>query len=306
MRQIGIVHQMIELYPKLFAFAPTSRDIVSIGLQQRKIASLIGIEGGHMIHNSIPILEHYYRLGARYMTLTHSCNTEWATSSTGFNSTHDPGLSDRGVEIIAAMNKLGMLVDLSHVSPATMARAIRVSQAPVIFSHSCVYALNDHPRNVPDHIIDMLAAKEGVIMVNYYPLFLSKTELQYNRGLYANNPNITDSEALTSQLKWQKENPTLRASLNTIVEHIDYIRNRTKSCNNIGIGSDFDGIDFTPLNMEDTSKHYKLATELYKRKYDDDCVRKILGANMLRVLEKAELVAAQLNKDAVATAFRIN
>ncbi len=277
MEQIDFVYQMMDRYPDTFELARTAADIERI-FKAGKIASLIGMEGGHSIDNSLATLRMFYKLGARYMTLTHSSNTAWADSAT--DQPKNGGLTPFGEGVVREMNWLGMMVDLSHVSPETMSDALQVTQAPVIFSHSSARAVNDHPRNVPDSILAKIPANGGVVMVNFVPGFISKEVREY--------------EALPAS---QRQNqPVPRASMAQVADHIDHIR-KVAGINSIGLGSDFDGITTVPQNLEDVSKFPLLTAELLRRGYSKDDLRKILGQNVLRVMRQIEQVAARLQKE---------
>jgi membrane dipeptidase len=299
LEQIDIVHQMIRRYPGTFELALTADDVERI-FKKGKIASLIGMEGGHSIDNSIAALRMFQRLGARYMTLTHSKNTPWADSATD-----DPklgGLSPFGEEIVREVNRLGMLVDLSHVSPDTMDDAIRVSEAPVIFSHSSARAVNDVPRNVPDGILQRLPKNGGVVMVTFVPGFLSPKVAAWNKLQTAERTRLTaefpnDAAAVTSGVAaWTKANPAPRSLLAEAADHIDHIR-KVAGIDHIGLGGDFDGIDSVVQGLEDVSTYPALSAELLRRGYKDDEIRKIIGQNVLRVMREAETVSKRLQTE---------
>ena len=303
LEQIDIVHRMLRKYPETFELALTADDVERI-FEKGKIASLIGMEGGHSIDNSLGALRMFHRLGARYMTLTHSRNVPWADSATdtpAFN-----GLSEFGEQVVREMNWLGMLVDLSHVSPDTMADAIRVSQAPVIFSHSSARAVNDVPRNVPDNVLQMLPESGGVVMVTFVPGFLSpevtawgKLQAAEENRLKQQSPN--DAGALKNGMEaWLKANPAPRATVADAADHIDHIR-KVAGIDHIGLGGDFDGITSVPEGLEDVSKYPSLTAELLRRGYKDDEIKKILGLNILRVMRDAERVSARLQKERAAS-----
>jgi membrane dipeptidase len=274
-----------------------------------RIASLIGMEGGHSIDNSLAALRMFYRLGARYMTLTHSKNTAWADSATD-----DPkfgGLAPFGEEVVREMNWLGMLVDLSHVSPETMDDAIRISQAPVIFSHSSSRALNDVPRNVPDNILQRLPKNGGVVMVTFVPGFLSPkvaawTKLQDSERARLTKQFPADTAAVTRGVdEWTAAHPAPRATLSEAADHIDHIR-KIAGIDHIGLGSDFDGITSVPEGLEDVSKYPALIAELLRRGYKDDEVRKIVGQNVLRVMREVEKVSKRLQSERGPSALIFN
>jgi len=258
------------------------------------------MEGGHSIDNSLAALRMFYRLGARYMTLTHSKNTAWADSATD-----DPrfgGLAPFGEEVVREMNWLGMLVDLSHVSPETMEDAIRVSQAPVIFSHSSARALNDVPRNVPDHVLQLLPKNGGVVMVTFVPGFLSPKVAAWQKLQDAESARLTkqfpaDASAVTRGVQeWTSAHPAPRATLAEAADHIDHVR-KLAGIDHIGLGSDFDGITMVPQGLEDVSKYPALVAELLRRGYNDDEVKKILGDNVLRIMRDVEKVSKRLQSE---------
>jgi len=299
LEEIDTVHQMTRRYPETFELALTADDIERI-FKHGRIASLIGMEGGHSIDNSLAALRMFYRLGARYMTLTHSKNTPWADSATD-----DPkfgGLAPFGEEVVREMNWLGMLADLSHVSPETMEDAIRVSQAPVIFSHSSARALNDVPRNVPDNVLRLLPKNGGVVMVTFVPGFLNREVAAWTKSQDAERARLTkqipsDTAAVTRAVdEWTKAHPAPRARLSDAVDHIDHIR-KIAGIDHIGLGSDFDGITQVPVGLEDVSKYPALVAELLRRGYKDDEVKKILGQNVLRVMREVEKVSKKLQSE---------
>jgi membrane dipeptidase len=299
LEQIDIVHRMVQRYPETFELAGSADDVERI-FKKGRIASLIGMEGGHSIDNSLGALRMFQRLGARYMTLTHSKNTAWADSATD-----DPklgGLSPFGEEVVREMNRLGMLVDLSHVSPDTMDDAIRVSLAPVIFSHSSARALTDVPRDVPDNILQRLRENGGVVMVTFVPGFLSPAVAAWNRLQTAEQTRLAaqfpgDPQAVAAGVKaWTAANPAPRATLAEAADHIDHIRN-TAGIDHIGLGGDFDGIESVVQGLEDVSTYPALLAELLRRGYTDEDVRKIAGKNILRVMRQAEKVSAALRAE---------
>jgi membrane dipeptidase len=276
LEQIDIVHRMMARWPETFAFVNTAAELER-AFKAGKIASMIGIEGGHSIDSSLPVLRTMNALGARYMTLTHSANLPWADASPG--PAVLGGLSKFGEEVVREMNRLGMLVDLSHVSPDTMEDALRVSDAPVIFSHSSAKALCNHHRNVPDHILQMVAKNGGVVMVTFVPGFISQA--------------VADFDARPEAERKGQTAP--RATLSQVADHIDHIR-KVAGIDHVGIGGDFDGISSVVQGLEDVSKYPDLTAELLRRGYRDDDIRKLLGLNVLRVMRQAEKVAAGLQK----------
>jgi len=293
LEQIDIVHRMIAKYPEHLSLALTADD-VERARRERKIASLIGMEGGHAINSSLGALRMFYRLGARYMTLTHSRNVPWADSAT--DTPANDGLSPFGVEVVREMNRLGMLVDLSHTSPATMADVLDVVRAPVIFSHSSARALTDVPRNVPDDILRRLPQNGGVVMVTFVPGFVSQEVADYGARETAERQRLEgqyagDAAAVERGLTiWRQTNPAPRASLLQVADHIDHIK-QVAGIDHIGLGGDFDGISSVVVGLEDVSTYPLLLNELMSRGYSDDDIRKIAYRNILRVLRQADAVA---------------
>ena len=262
MQQIDIVDRMLKRYPETFERASTADDVERI-VKAGKIASMMGIEGGHSIEGSLGNLKRLYDMGCRYMTLTHSKTLSWADSAT--DEARHGGLTEFGREVIHEMNRLGMLVDLSHVSPEVMQQALDISSAPVIFSHSSARALTDHPRNVPDQILKQLKANGGVVMVNFYSSFVAPTALLSK-----------DEKA--------------RGTIHDVVDHIEHLI-RTAGVEHVGIGSDFDGVPRLPVQLEDVSTYPLITQELLNRGHSEQHIHQILGGNMLRVLRAAEQVA---------------
>ncbi|HWK08877.1 MAG TPA: dipeptidase [Vicinamibacterales bacterium] len=297
--QIDIVYRMLRRYPQSLELALTADDIER-AFKSGRIASLIGMEGGHSIDNSLANLRMFYKLGARYMTLTHSSNTPWADSAT--DTPKFGGLAPFGEEVVKEMNWLGMLVDLSHTSPDTMEDALRVTQAPVIFSHSDARALNDHPRNVPDNILQMLPKNGGIVMVTFVPGFVSPKVNEWNKAqtaeqdrlkaLYPNDP----AKVKEGVDAWTKVNPMPPATISEVADHIDHIR-KVAGIDHIGIGSDFDGITQTVQGLSDVSMYPSLVAELLRRGYGDGDVKKILGQNLLRVMREVEKVSKRLQAE---------
>ena len=296
LEQIDIVHRMVARYPDKLALA-LSADDIERAQRQGKIASLIGMEGGHSINSSLATLRMMYRLGARYMTLTHSLNVPWADSAT--DTPKLDGLSSFGEDVVHEMNRLGMLVDLSHVSPATMADAIRVSSAPVVFSHSSARALTDVPRNVPDDILRQVPTNGGIVMVTFVPGFVSQQVADYNKRETAERDRLTAEpgsrpDAVTKAMDaWHTANPTPRASMLQVADHIDHIK-KVAGIDHIGLGGDFDGITSVVVGLEDVSTYPLLMAELMRRGYTDEDIKKIADRNILRVMRGAEATAAKL------------
>jgi len=293
LEQIDLVHRLCHTYRQTFAPALTAAD-VERNFKAGKISCLIGIEGGHAIENSLGALRMFYRLGVRYMTLTHWETIDWADAAT--DSAKHGGLTPFGEEVVREMNRLGMLVDLSHVSDATMVDAIRVSRAPVFFSHSSARALANHVRNVPDSILKMVRANGGVVMVNFNPGFVSEAVRVYEDSMAARGRALRaagiDSTSVADSLKtWRARGP--KATLAQVVDHIEHIRD-VAGVDAVGLGSDFDGITEVPVGLEDVSKFPDLLAELLRRGWSEQDVRKVTGLNALRVLRAAELAAARM------------
>jgi membrane dipeptidase len=297
--QIDFVRLINERYPETFELALTADDIVRIH-RDGKIASLIGMEGGHSINNSLAVLRQFYELGARYMTITHWRNTDWADSATD-DPVHN-GLTEFGREVIREMNRLGMIVDLSHVSPKTMHDVLDVTGAPVIFSHSSAYTVTRHVRNVPDDVLKRLPDNGGVIMVTFVPTFISNEVRTYSDRLdrernrlnreYPNNETMVRNKIAG----WRKENPAPLSTLQQIADHIDYIRDLI-GVEHIGIGSDFDGITMVPEGLEDVSKFPYLFAELLRRGYSEEDLKKIAGLNVLRVMRENKRIGDVLREE---------
>ncbi len=297
LEQIDIIYQTVRTYPDVFEMAYTADDVVRIH-KQGKIASLIGIEGGHSIDNSLGVLRCLYRLGARYMTLTHSDTLDWADSATD-EAKHN-GLTAFGEQVVLEMNRLGMLVDISHVSAVTMRHALKVTRAPVIASHSSAYALANHPRNVPDDVLKLVAKNGGVVMVNFYPAFIvqegaraRKDLFEKGRELKKKYPNEKDFREAFAQ--WQREHPIPRGDVHVVVDHIEHII-KVAGIDHVGLGSDYDGIGSTPQQLEDVSCYPYITQELLNRGYSREAIHKVLGGNVLRVLRAAEQVAREMQK----------
>ncbi len=290
MEQIDLVYNMIRRYPETFQLA-LDADQVEAAFRQGKIASLIGMEGGHSIGNSLATLRMFYRLGARYMTLTHSQNVPWADSCTDEPVSY--GLSEFGREVVREMNRLGMLVDLSHVSPDTMRDALDTVEAPVVFSHSSARAVADHPRNVPDDVLERVAENGGVVMVSFVPSFVSQEVNGYyqsrdaERERLASIAGMSDEQSGIELQKWDGSNPAPDATLSQVADHIDHLR-EVAGVEHIGIGSDFDGIGSVPIGLEDVSTYPALTAELISREYSDEEILNILGRNVLRVMRQVE------------------
>lgn len=295
--QIDTVHRLVAAYPQDLALALTAADIEK-AFKAKKIASLIGMEGGYAIGSSLPVLRQMYRAGARYMTLTHSKTTAWADSGT--DAPRFDGLSPFGVEVVREMNRIGMLVDLSHVSEATMHDALDVAKAPVIFSHSGVRALDGHGRNVPDAVLKRLPANGGVVMVVFLPDYVSEEVRQWAANRAAEEARLQKlmpygPAAVADALKaWEKVNPEPKATIQQVADHIDHIR-KLAGIDHIGLGGDYDGMDGAPVGMEDVSGYPALFLELARRAYSQADLEKIASGNVIRALKQAEQVAASLD-----------
>jgi membrane dipeptidase len=257
------------------------------------------MEGGHVIENSLGALRAYYELGARYMTLTHNVTLDWADAA--LDSVRHDGLTDFGREVVREMNRLGMLVDLSHVSPATMSDALDVTQAPVIFSHSSARALTEHARNVPDSILQRLPKNGGVVMVTFVPAFVSNEVAQYEEREGKEAERIAAEVADTAEVRrrmeaWTTANPRPQATLAQVADHLEHVR-EVAGVDHVGLGSDFDGITHVPVGLEDVSTFPRLFAELIRRGWSDDDLRKLAGRNLLRALRATERTAERLRKE---------
>ncbi|XP_039990779.1 dipeptidase 1 isoform X2 [Xiphias gladius] len=262
LEQIDVVHRMCQKYPETFIFATSSQGIMD-AFSKKKTASLIGVEGGHSIDSSLGTLRTMYHLGVRYLTLTHSCNTPWADNwlvDTGSEPSEHHGLSPFGKKLIVEMNRLGMLIDLSHVTVAVMNQVLNLSKAPVIFSHSSAYSICPNKRNVPDDVLKRVNETRGIVMVNFY------------------NDYVTCSET---------------AKLSDVADHFDHIK-KVAGVGTIGFGGDYDGVTRLPEGLEDVSKVPNLVAELLRRGWTDEEVKAALGNNLLRVLREVELVRDSL------------
>ena len=300
--QIDIVRRMIEAYPSDLELAGTADDVVRIH-KAGKIASMLGVEGGRQIGGSLAALRQYYNLGARYMTLTHNQTTEWADSATD-----DPkydGLSPFGVTVVHEMNRIGMLVDLSHVAPATMKDAIAESKAPVIFSHSSARALNDHPRNVPDDVLQLLPANGGVVMVNFVPPFLTQDSWRWEAEKSAEEARLkslhrnSTAEVEAGVKAWVAAHPAPAVTVADVANHIEHVA-KVAGYDHVGIGGDMDGIDRTPGDLTGVQDYPNLFAELIRRGWSGANLAKLAGGNVLRVLRRAEAVAASMKSEPAA------
>ena len=300
LEQIDIARRVIAKYPEVLQPAFTAQDIWTAHAAGR-IGSLLGMEGGHAIENSLGALRAYFDLGVRYMTLTHNVTLDWADAA--MDSARHGGLTPFGEEVVREMNRLGMLVDLSHVSPGTMSDALNVAEAPVIFSHSSARALTDVPRNVPDSILARLKTNGGVVMVTFVPGFISQkiADRSRARALHlaeTQRQSPRDSAAVTRAMaQWDAAHPDSRATITDVVDHIEHVR-RIAGIDHVGLGSDFDGTgNQLPVGLEDVSTFPTLLAELSRRGWSEEQLRKLAGENVLRVMTTAERVAARLRRE---------
>ena len=311
--EIDLIHDIVARYPQTFELATTAADVRRIHKAGR-IASMIGVEGGNQIDNSFSVLRAYRAMGAGYLTLTHSRTIEWADSATD-----DPkhgGLTPFGEAVVHELNRLGMLVDLSHVNEETMKDALRVTKAPVIFSHSGVRGVDDHPRNVSDEVLKLVAANGGVVMVNFSRSYVTdayrrwgadeaaeKTRLNAPPfgGLFIGQPD----KAAAALAEWQRAHPAPRVTLADVADHIDHIA-KVAGIDHVGIGSDYDGVDNSlPEGLDSVATYPALLGEMLRRGWSDADVAKLAGGNVLRVMEQAEKVAASMKAELPATATQV-
>ncbi|MEO5826104.1 MAG: dipeptidase [Gemmatimonadales bacterium] len=289
LEQIDIARRMIARYPEAFGLATSSRDIEDTR-RDGKIASLIGMEGGHAIENSLGALRMYYALGARYMTLTHNVTLDWADAAQ--DEARHGGLTDFGRDVVREMNRIGMIVDLSHVSPGTMSDALDVSTAPVMFSHSSARAITDVPRNVPDSILKRMPRNGGVVMVTFVGGFISSQMRDWSaasateRQRIAAGPGDSVSQRAAMQA-WRTTHPRPHATVGDLADHIEHVR-RVAGIDHVGLGGDYDGTSELPEGMGDVSSYPVLFAELIQRGWKDDDLRKLANGNILRVLKAVE------------------
>jgi len=300
---IDSVYRAVERHPNELMFATSAADIRR-AKKEKKISALMGIEGGHAIENSLPTLREFYRLGVRYMTLTWNNTNDWADAGRG-EKKHN-GLSEVGKDVVREMNRLGMLVDVSHVSDKTMSDALDVSMAPIIASHSSARALSNVPRNIPDDLLVRIAKKGGVIQVNFYSVFVDaatvapqsaerdarlKTQQETINERYKDDPERMAEESD----KLEAANPLPPLPISKLIDHIDHIV-KVAGIDHVGIGADFDGANDMPEGAQDVSMLPNITYELLKRGYSEQDIRKILGENFLRVFAEAETVARNSSK----------
>ncbi len=299
LEQIDIALQVINNHPDVFELARTASDVEG-AFGRDRIASILGMEGGHAIENSLGALRAYYDMGVRYMTLTHSATIDWADAATGL-PTHG-GLTEFGKEVVREMNRLGMLVDLSHTSPGTMSDALDVSTAPVIFSHSSARAITDHPRNVPDSILRRMPENGGIVMVTIVPSFVSKAvsdhadRVQRERARLQAQYGADTAAARAALDRWRAQNPEPRATMDDVIAHLEHVK-QVAGIDHVGIGADYDGIDSTPDGLEDVSTYPALFEALARRGWSDEDLRKLAGENVLRVMRDAEKAARLLQRE---------
>ncbi len=298
LEEIDIARRTIERYPDQLQLALTAAD-AEAAMRRGRIASFLGMEGGHAIENSLGALRAYYALGVRYMTLTHNVTLDWADAA--LDSARHDGLTRFGEEVVREMNRLGMMVDLAHVSPGVMSNAIRVSEAPVMFSHSSARALTDVARNVPDSILKLLPRNGGVVMVTFVPGFISQAILDSNdawsprlRELMRAAPD--DSARARIRREFRAAHPEPHATVRDVADHVEHVRD-IAGIDHVGLGGDYDGTDNLPDGMQDVSGYPVLFAELIRRGWSDADLAKLANGNILRVLKQVEIVAARLQKE---------
>jgi membrane dipeptidase len=297
LEEFDIAKRVIARYPERLSLARSAKEIEQ-SFKRGRIASLLGMEGGHVLENSLGALRSYYDLGARYLTLTHNVTLDWADAA--LDTARHGGLTEFGREVVREMNRLGLLVDLSHVAPATMSDALEVTESPVIFSHSSARALADHPRNVPDSILARLPKNGGVVMVTFVPAFVSPEAAAWDAQAREQWDRVKTTVSDTAEQRrladeWKAVHPQPRATLKQVADHIEHVR-AVAGADHVGIGSDFDGIDTTPEGLEDVSKFPELFAELIRRGWSDGDLKKLAGQNVLRVMRAAEATAERLQK----------
>ena len=298
LEQIDIAKRIVAQHPTVFEWAETADDIVRIHRAGR-IASMAGAEGGYAIDNSLGVLRELRRAGVRYMTLTHSTTIDWADSAT--DAPRHGGLSRFGEEVVREMNRIGMLVDLSHVSEETMLDAMRVSEAPVIFSHSSARGATAHPRNIPDSVLTLLPQDGGVAMVTFVGVFVSEGARAWSAARAAEEARLKslhpgDAARVTRETEaWVQANPTPQATIADVADHIEHIR-RVAGVDHVGIGGDFDGTTSLPVGLQGVEGYPLLLAELLRRGWSDADIRKLAGENVLRVMRQADQAAARLQR----------
>ncbi len=293
LEQIDIAREIISTYPDQFELALTADDIERI-FKAGKIASLLGMEGGYALNNSLGVMRSFYTLGVRYMTLSHNVTLDWVDAALG-EQKHG-GLTPFGRAMVQEMNRTGMLVDLSHTSPAVMHQALDVTHAPVIWSHAAARALVDHPRNVPDDVLQRLPANGGVVMVTFVPSFLSQEVWDMEETMWATNASVElTSDYRKAWLAYDAAHGAKRATIDMVVQHIEHVRD-VAGIDHVGIGSDYWGMVDGPIGLEDVSGFPRLFAALICNGWSDEDLRKLAGQNLLRAMRKAEQVAQALQK----------
>ena len=298
LEQIDVARRMIARYPDRLALAGTA-DEVERAMRSGRVGSLLGIEGGHAIENSLGALRAYFALGVRYMTLPHGKTIDWADSAT--DTARHGGLTRFGEEVVREMNRLGMLVDLSHVSEETMEDALRVSEAPVIFSHSSARAVCDHPRNVPDAVLEKVKANGGVVMVTFVNAFVSPEWAKASEPLWKEYEERT--RGVTDPAERERIGKEIRARmpktpvpLSLVADHVEHVR-KVAGVDHVGLGGDYDGNDAWPEGLEDVTGYPRLLAELARRGWSDEDLGKLASGNVLRVMRRAEEVARRLSRE---------
>jgi membrane dipeptidase len=297
LEQVDLIHRMIARYPDTFEMADTADDIDRIHAEG-KIASMIGLESGHGIEESLGTLRMFYTLGVRYMTLTHSDSLSWCDAAT--DEPISGGLSAFGEEVVLEMNRLGMLVDISHISADSMRHVLRVSQAPIIASHSGANAIAEHARNVPDDVLVSIKDNGGVVMVNFFSGYVEPEAAKImakmfdvDRELYAKYPD--KNEYKKAKDAWREANPYPSGTIHDMIDHIDHIV-KVAGIDHVGLGSDYDGVSRLPDQLDDVASYPYITQALLNRGYDEDSVRKVMGGNLMRALRDAEQVAREMSK----------
>jgi membrane dipeptidase len=296
LEQVDTARRIIDSYPDTLRFA-RSADEMEAAHRAGRVGSMLGIEGGRQIGGSMAALRRFHDLGVRYMTLTHNQTTEWADAGT--DEARHNGLSPFGLEVVKEMNRLGMLVDLSHVSPATMRAAIAASKAPVIFSHSSAGGVVPHPRNVPDDVLRLIPANGGVVMVTWVPGFISQRVWDWSANRSGEEARLkaihrASQATVDAKLKeWDARNPRPGTSVTDVADHIDHVA-RVAGHDHVGIGGDLDGIPYTPTGLEGVEAYPRLFAELIRRGWSDANLAKLAGANVLRALRGAEATARSM------------
>lgn len=296
LEQVDVVRQLAARYPEDLRLASTAEEMEAARSEGR-IASLMGAEGGHSIANSLATLRALHELGVRYMTLTHNDNTDWADSAT--DEPRHGGLTRFGEEVVREMNRAGMLVDLSHVAASTMRDALRVSEAPVIFSHSSARAVCDHPRNIPDDVLEALPGNGGVAMATFVPKFVLPEAVAWTKAADENmrakglHHLDTGPEAMRVHREFEQEHPRPVADATTVADHLDHMR-QAAGIDHLGIGGDYDGTAFLPAQLEDVAGYPNLVAELLRRRWSEEDLAKLTWRNAVRVLGDAEAVSRRL------------